>query len=316
KWVTNDYFADQSQVYADPTPMADKAASDAVLALGNQLYGSGSTTANTAEQDAWGALATELNNGGISADDARLLLEDGGFARSAPDSGTLPFRVAVEDLKARFAACGWANPPDPNGVLSDEVTTAANEWQQEISSQQTQRDAILTDSQKATTALATTAQDLGEILGRSWQAGRLADWNAYWTGPGRVGTGPVTFHLHTASGECLDVLHSSSANGTTLQAWACNNTTAQTWTLDTGTGALVNQATHKCLDVDGTHGTPKAGTRVQIWDCNRSGSQQWQFSLTGGTTRLFNTGTQLCLDMHTDNPGQAAQVWTCNGSGP
>src|SRR5581483_11375342 len=122
KWVTNDYFADQSQVYADPTPMADKAASDAVLALGNQLYGSGSTTANTAEQDAWGALATELNNGGISADDARLLLEDGGFARSAPDSGTLPFRVAVEDLKARFAACGWANPPDPNGVLSDEVT--------------------------------------------------------------------------------------------------------------------------------------------------------------------------------------------------
>lgn len=125
----------------------------------------------------------------------------------------------------------------------------------------------------------------------------------------------MTFHLHTASGNCLDVAQSNPANGTTVQAWGCNSSPAQQWR-PTDQGWLQNAATNKCLDVDGNNGPQRDGTRVQIYDCNGTASQHWQWSTTNGLTRLYNVGSTLCLDLHTSDWGQAAQVWDCNGTGP
>ncbi|WP_424712249.1 RICIN domain-containing protein [Kitasatospora acidiphila] len=300
----------------------DPASVKAVLDLGGSLYAQAPDPKSpTYQRDSQEFTAWQQQDvvRSAKADDLRIFLESGGFPRTAPQPGTAEFRVAVENLKARFASCASTNPDwlDPHKVLGTEDQTAATEWQSEIASQQAQRDVILAQNVKATNALEAGAQALGEGLGQSWLADNLSKWQAYFSpgGKGTQGTGPIVFHLRTADGNCLDVAHSASANGTAVQAWGCNSTLAQEWR-PTLTGALVNPATNKCLDVDGNHGPQHAGTAVQIYDCNGSGSQQWQFSTTNGNTRLYNVGSKLCLDVHTPNWGQGAQVWDCNGTGP
>ncbi|NED86379.1 hypothetical protein G3I76_40605, partial [Streptomyces sp. SID11233] len=75
----------------------------------------------------------------MGADNARIFLESGGFPSSAPAVDSAEYRIAVENLKTRFAACAWRDPIDPDRVLRPEVETAAGEWQAEITSQATQR---------------------------------------------------------------------------------------------------------------------------------------------------------------------------------
>ncbi|MFI9269785.1 RICIN domain-containing protein [Kitasatospora sp. NPDC052896] len=323
-WLGKRMWTTEGGLYQDHTPQADDASSKAVKSQGAALYPQypdpthdPNYLRDANEYNAWQSLAA---SSGLSADDTRIFLENGGFPRSAPQPGTAAFRVGVEDLKARFASCDSTNPDhvDPNKVLSQEVQTASAEWQTEIASQQTQRDAILASSAKATAALQAGSQALGEAMAQSWLADHLGRWQAYWLpgGKGAAGNGPVVFHLHTASGNCLDVDGNNGQphDGTTVQAWGCNSTAAQQWR-PSPTGALVNGETNLCLDVDGTQGPQHDGTRVQVWDCNGSASQQWQFDTTNGLTRLYNVGSQLCLDLHTPNWGQASQMWDCNGTG-
>ena len=307
-WVADDY-APVATDLTDPTiPVADKAAQDAALALGNGRY---TTGGNPAEQSAWNVLASDSSDYPLAADDARMLLEDGGFPTSAPAPGSADFRIAVEDLKARYASCDWRNPADPDSVLGTETSTAADEWQHEVASQQAQRDTVLTASQSATAALAKASQDIGELLGRSWQAGRLATWQQYWTGPGRVGVAPITFHLTASSGRCIDDPGTNRQAGTRLWLYTCNSSAAQNWTYDQTTQALTDQGASLCMDVDGAHGPQHPGSAVQLWGCNGSASQRWD--LTVGGTVLRNIGTGLCVDLHTADLKQYGQAWTCNG---
>ncbi|MBC3840716.1 ricin-type beta-trefoil lectin domain protein [Streptacidiphilus sp. 4-A2] len=240
-----------------------------------------------------------------------MLLENGGFPTSAPAAGTVDFRIAVEDLKARFASCDWRNPGDPDSVLGTEVGTATDEWQHEVSSQQAQRDAVLTASRSATAALAKASDDLGELLGRSWQSGRLATWQQYWTGPGRVGVAPITFHLTASSGRCIDDPGTNQHAGTRLWLYTCNNSAAQNWTYNQTTQALTDQGARLCMDLDNAHGAPHPGSAVQLWGCDGSASQRWD--LTVGGTVLRNIGTGLCVDLHTTSLKQYAQASTCDG---
>ncbi|AEE47228.1 glycoside hydrolase family 16 protein [Cellulomonas fimi] len=77
-----------------------------------------------------------------------------------------------------------------------------------------------------------------------------------------------------ALGKCLDVSNSGKTNGTVVQLWTCNGTGAQRWTYDSGTRALKNPQSGRCLD--GVGGLPvHDGQRVQIWDCNTQANQQW-----------------------------------------
>ncbi|MCX3062302.1 ricin-type beta-trefoil lectin domain protein, partial [Streptomyces beihaiensis] len=309
-WVYNSYAQDATDLYGPTIRPASKQDQDAALALGAKLYTGGH--GDTAEQNAWGSWSFAPTDYPLAADDVRLFLQDGGFARSAPKPDTLEFRLAVEALKARFASCDWRDPLDPDGVLGQETSTAAAEWQHEISSQQPQRDTILAANRDATQVLAKAADDLGELLGRSWQAGRLTSWLHYWQGPGMLGTAPIVFHLSESHGMCLDDPGGSTKRGTRAWLYTCNKGAAQQWTYNQATGALKNKAGKLCLDVDGTRGTPKRGTRAQLWSCNGSGNQRWY--LAKGGTVLHNVGTGLCLDMHTANKRQYAQMWDCNGT--
>ena len=77
-----------------------------------------------------------------------------------------------------------------------------------------------------------------------------------------------------ALGKCLDVSGGGTANGTVVQLWACNGTGAQKWAYDSGTRALKNPQSGRCLDAVG--GTPiHDGQRVHLWDCHGGANQQW-----------------------------------------
>ncbi|MBV1940745.1 RICIN domain-containing protein [Streptomyces sp. BV286] len=318
KWLGEQYWKDESLFYQDPTPQADAATVKAVKDLGTPLYSEVDPNlpaeqwqqAN-AEKQAFEKLVDGYD--AMSADDARLFLASGGFTRSAPEPGSLEFRLAVEDLKTRFAACAWRNPVDPSKVLGQVVATASAEWQQEITVQATERGKIFSDNRQATTALATGAKALGEMLGQSWIADRLTRWQDYWSagGPGWVGDSPMVVHIHAASDKCLEVGGGSKADGAVVQMYTCNSSANQKWQIVNN--ALVNVNSGKCLDVKSS-GTAD-GTVIQQWTCNQSGAQKWEYS-TRGTTRLYNTGTGKCLDMHTYANSQDAWTWTCNGSDP
>ncbi|MFE9346511.1 RICIN domain-containing protein [Streptomyces olivaceus] len=317
-WVGEQYWKDESLFYDDPTPVADEATVQAVKKLGTPLYGDPDPSLPSdewqqayAEKQAFDELADGFQE--MGADDARLFLSSGGFPRTAPEPNSLPFRLAVEDLKTRFAACAWRNPPDPSRVLGKVVATASAEWQQEIAAQSAQRNEIIDANRYATEALATGAKALGEMLGQSWTADHLARWQDYWSpgGAGWIGDSPMIVHIHAASDKCLEVGGQSKADGAVVQMYTCNGGANQKWRIDGN--ALVNVNSGKCLDVhqDGT----ADGTRIQQWTCKQNGAQNWEFT-PNRTTQLRNTGSGKCLDLQTYTNSQDARLWACTGKDP
>lgn len=119
--------------------------------------------------------------------------------------------------------------------------------------------------------------------------------------------------VNGASGSCLDVPNSNSANGTQLIIWTCNGGANQAVTR---TGTTL-QMLGKCLDAYGA-GTAN-GTRIVLWACNGGANQQWTLRTdgsiagvqsgrcltpTGGATA---NGTLMVLS---DCNGQPYQRWT------
>ncbi|ORT60747.1 RICIN domain-containing protein [Streptomyces sp. CB03238] len=124
-------------------------------------------------------------------------------------------------------------------------------------------------------------------------------------GSGGTRVGPV---VSAATGKCLDVSASNTADGTKIQIWTCNGTGVQRWTLG-GDGTL--RAFDKCLDV--RSGGTVNGTAVQLWTCNGTGAQTWS---TQGNGSLVNPQSGKCLDV-ADNgtaDGTRVQIWDCTGA--
>ncbi|MGW1915702.1 ricin-type beta-trefoil lectin domain protein [Streptomyces sp. NPDC002076] len=324
KWVADRFWQKDDDFYQDDTPKADDASLKAVDAVGNPLYGKDPDPTGTTQQE-WNRALAEHNafqwmHGGpatnAGADDARIFLSSGGFPRSAPQPGTPEYRIAVEDVKSRFAACGWRDPLDPDNVLGDITSTAAGEWQQEVSSQATQRNQILGANETAVDALAKGAKALSDMLGQSWVADHLTRWQDYWSpgGIGWIGDSSLTMRVEAAKGKCLDVQGGGTANGTAVQIYTCNDSAAQEWKLGglyDGGYALYNTNARKCLDVKS--GDNANGTKIQLWACNGSPAQQWDFDVRAAG-ELRNAATDKCLDLHTFTNGNDAQLYTCNGT--
>ncbi|MEU3521185.1 Hint domain-containing protein [Streptomyces sp. NPDC006654] len=176
-WISDQFWQQEGDFYVDLQPLAGKDSVDAATAVYKSRYaqdGSGDYD----DRQAWDSMQFMH---GMYADDARLFLQYGGFPTSAPAPDSMEFRIDVENLKARFASCAWSNPPDPHGVLSEELGVAATEWQSELDGQKAQRNAILVSEAQASTDLKAASQALGEALGQSLIAARLTDWQAYWT---------------------------------------------------------------------------------------------------------------------------------------
>ncbi|MER8183398.1 RICIN domain-containing protein [Kitasatospora sp. NPDC094015] len=322
-WLGKRMFTTEGDVtkVVTPTPSADTV--KAAKTLGDARYGGPWPDVNDPDylRKAGENLLWEQDNVGflLTPDDIRLFLQYGGFPRSAPQAGTADFRVAVEDLKTRYASCDSTNPDrvDANKVLGPQVQAATAEWQSEIAGQQVQRDTILAATQKATAALQNSSQALGEALAQSWLADHLSRWQGYWLpgGKGTQGQGPIVYQLHSSPDQCLDVPRGDATDGNDVELWTCNGGANQKW-IPGWDGSMVNFATNKCLDVVGSNGPPQNGTRVEIWTCNGGANQKWQFTTTSGKTRLQLANTNLCMDMNTPRGTSASQVWECNTTWP
>ncbi|MFF4508712.1 RICIN domain-containing protein [Streptomyces sp. NPDC001401] len=320
KWVADQFWKKQDDFYEDPTPKADDTTVKAVKDLGTPLYGGDPDPSLPtpqwqqayAEHQAWEKLVN-WEPEPTSADNARLFLSSGGFARTAAEPGSVEYRIAVEDLKSRFAACAWRTPVDPSQVLGKEVSAASAEWQQEIAGQAAQRNRILGANSDATKALAAGSKSLGVLLGQSWIADRLARWQDYWSagGPGWIGDSPMVVHAHGSSDKCLEAAGGKKDNGTPVQIYTCNGGAGQKWKISGAT--LVNVNSGKCLEVKGA-GTAN-GTALQLATCTTGAAQKWEYN-THATTRLYNPGTANCLDLATYDNGRDARMWDCKGTDP
>ncbi|EFL32711.1 predicted protein [Streptomyces viridochromogenes DSM 40736] len=325
QWIADRFWKREGDFYEDSTPEADEKTLKAVTDLGTPLYGekpydpdlpNEERQRQYEEQRAFRGLFDTLN--GKGADDARLFLSSGGFPRTAPEPGTAEHRIAVEDLKTRYASCAWRDPIDPNKVLGGMADTAASEWQQEITSQAPQRNQILKSSKDATNALASGAKALGNLLGHSWVADRLVRWQDYWApgGAGWIGDSPAVIQVEAAEGKCLDAEGGKTASGTPVQIYTCNNSSGQQWRLRAASSdsyALVNVKSDKCLDVENSD--PANGTKIQLWTCNESAAQEWEFDVRA-VSELRNVATDKCLDLHKFDNSQDSWLWTCNGTNP
>jgi alpha-galactosidase len=118
---------------------------------------------------------------------------------------------------------------------------------------------------------------------------------------------PASFALASAaSGRCLDVPNSATANGTQPVIWDCSGAANQRWTV---VGQTL-QALGKCLDAP-LNAT--AGAKAQLWDCNGGTNQQWTFN---GDGTLTGRQSGLCLDVNnaaTAN-GTTVILWTCTAA--
>jgi alpha-galactosidase len=123
-------------------------------------------------------------------------------------------------------------------------------------------------------------------------------------GTGNPPENNTTTLVSAASGRCLDVPNSNTANGTQPVIWDCNGAANQRWT----TSGQSIQALGKCLEAPAT---AAPGTKAQLWDCNNGTSQQWTLNADG---TIRNTQSGLCLDVDrnlTAN-GTVVLLWTCS----
>nr|WP_280869809.1 RICIN domain-containing protein [Streptomyces sp. MJP52] len=314
-WIADRFWKDESDFYEDATPLADAETVAAVEALGQPLYG-GDPDPSLPEWDRQLALRsayerlTDWSLEPTGADNARMFLSSGGFPSQAPAPGTPEYRIAVEDLKTRFAACAWRDPMDPEKVLGEVTATAAAEWQQEIASQAAPRNDILTANSNAVQALTTASESMGKLLGHAWVADHITRWQDYWSsgGIGWIGTSPMAVQIPGATGKCLGVQGSGTANGTAVEVVTCSTAAAQQWRFNGGYGegySLQNVNSLKCLDL------ATNGTKIQIYTCNGTPAQVWKFSVRANTT-LQNLGTNKCLNFPAYTTGQDALAADCS----
>ncbi|MEV0458232.1 RICIN domain-containing protein [Catellatospora methionotrophica] len=124
--------------------------------------------------------------------------------------------------------------------------------------------------------------------------------------PGSIGTQttPTSSALvSAASGRCLDVPGSSTANGVQPIIWDCGGRPNQQWTVS---GQAI-QSLGKCLDSP-TGATP--GTKVQMWACSGAANQRWTIN---GNGTVSNAGSGLCLDVSGNATANGTPVilWSC-----
>ncbi len=123
---------------------------------------------------------------------------------------------------------------------------------------------------------------------------------------GGTSTGTTTTLVSAASGRCLDVPNSATANGTQPVIWDCNGGANQRWT----TSGQSIQALGKCLDAP-TNAT--AGAKAQLWDCNGGANQQWTLN-SDGTIRGVQSGLCLDVDRNLTANGTLVLLWTCSAA--
>jgi len=199
---------------------------------------------------------------------------------------------ALRDTFVRNNGCTSQNPPEPaNGSLTHIVTAYSG---------------CRTGYPVVWAAFDGAGHDPGPIDGctcdgwHTWTSGVV--WSFFTQFQGGSSPPPSTSALvNAASGRCLDVPHSSQANGTQVELWDCNAGANQQWTPTSSKQLQVYGG--KCLDAEGAGTSP--GTRAIIWDCNGQSNQQWNVN-TDGTVVGVQSG--LCLDANGAGTANGTQI--------
>nr|BFD80844.1 hypothetical protein StreXyl84_02450 [Streptomyces sp. Xyl84] len=111
-----------------------------------------------------------------------------------------------------------------------------------------------------------------------------------------------------ATGGCVDVEASQSADGTAVLGWDCAGTRNQDWWYDPARQTFHTELTQdRCLDVPGAQ--YRAGAALIIWNC--SGAVNQKFVREGATVRPA-AATGLCLTQTTAR--QPLRLQPCDGS--
>ncbi|MFF9688810.1 hypothetical protein [Streptomyces sp. NPDC014623] len=113
---------------------------------------------------------------GMSADDARMFLQFGGFPKTAPVPGTVEHRTEIESLKVRWSNCDFENPADPYRVMGEVVETARTEWQAELDAQAPYRNTIVAAEAAAYDDLWNASFAMVEAVGQAWVAEEVLAW--------------------------------------------------------------------------------------------------------------------------------------------
>ncbi|MEU8621843.1 ricin-type beta-trefoil lectin domain protein [Streptomyces sp. NPDC048623] len=113
---------------------------------------------------------------------------------------------------------------------------------------------------------------------------------------------------NAATGDCLDVNASNSANNTAVLGWDCHGGRNQGWWYDSTRRTLHTQLTQdRCLDVPGA--AYESGKALIIWNC--SGAANQKFVRDGATLRPA-AATGLCLTQSAAD--DAIRLRACDGS--
>lgn len=144
------------------------------------------------------------------------------------------------------------------------------------------------------------------------------------SGGGGGGTGGIDSTkwyevVNSNSGLCVDATGWGTANGTTVQQWACGATANQEWQFQptsNGYYQVVNRnAPGEVWDVTGGAGSTGNGSLIQLWSYGGGTNQQWLPTLLGNGAYSFtarNSGTE-CLDVtnRSTSNGTQLQQWSC-----
>lgn len=129
--------------------------------------------------------------------------------------------------------------------------------------------------------------------------------------------------INVNSQKAMEVNHSSTANGATVDQWPYNGTDTQWWIRaenKNGYNLVVNVNSGKCLGIGG--GVTSSRAPVVQWECNGNPDQKWAWQGTGATNsgwpvyNIVNYNSGLCIDVPNSSTaqGQALQQYGCNGT--
>jgi hypothetical protein len=145
------------------------------------------------------------------------------------------------------------------------------------------------------------------------------------SGSGVLTTGTPYNIVNENSGSCVSATASGTANGTTVEQYACaggavSTETSQQWEFTNGTASGYYEVTNVNAPAEAWNVTnvgTASGSLIQLWTYTGASNEEWEaVSLGSGYYKFVGQGSGLCLDTpgaSTAN-GVQLQIYTCNGT--
>jgi endonuclease/exonuclease/phosphatase family metal-dependent hydrolase len=112
------------------------------------------------------------------------------------------------------------------------------------------------------------------------------------------------------SGQCLDIDHAVTADGSNVIQGLCNGGANQRWSYDETSGLIRSmQDPHYCLDNSGSYAD---GANIILWSCNGNSNQRFKFDPATGKIAMRNYPAQV-VDASASKAGANVQTWSFRG---